>query len=139
MESYTLTPASVQRNEFIGTAAAETDITTHATDVYTLIGLDRERWGILAIELRTGTGGPNSEVGVYAINREENGLLGLSHEKLLALAEERGDLPVTHFQVHGVKAADIAGRVFKRYTVQLRTRSIGDVDLRVTDRGDLLD
>ena len=76
---------------------------------------------------------------MYAINREENGLLGLSHEKLLALAEERGDLPVTHFQVHGVKAADIAGRVFKRYTVQLRTRSIGDVDLRVTDRGDLLD
>lgn len=137
MKPYILTPASVQRNEFIGTAAAEADATKFTPNLYDVLGLDQRLWSIVAIELRTGIAGPREEVAVYAIDREANGLLGLSPEKMLALADERGDLPVTHFQVHGVKANEVAADVFKRYTVQLRARSIDGIDLRVTDRGDL--
>lgn len=137
MEPYILKPARVQYSEYVGTAAAETDFTTHSDDLDDVIGLDTNAWSILAIEFYDGTGVGQSSVTVYAIDREAHDLGPASHERLLDLAETRGDLPVTQFEVHGVRAEEITRRVFKRYRVQLRPAATADIDLRVEAQGDL--
>ncbi|WP_411699031.1 hypothetical protein [Conyzicola sp.] len=129
--------AHVQVDEWVGTAAAENDMTVYSKSVYDVVGLSRADWSILAIEFGDGTASTSSSVDVYAIDRNKHDLLGLSHEKLIALADDRGSLPVTHFKVHGVRAETIIKESFKRYRVQLRARSIANLTLNVEQRDDL--
>lgn len=72
---------------------------------------------------------------MYAIDRVANDLD--SYERLQAIADTEGALPVTHFAVHGIQPEQISQRVFKRYKVQLRSASTADVELRVEARDDL--
>lgn len=137
-DPYILGAAHVQLDQWEGTAAAENDITIYSDNLYAVLGLDREAWSILAIEFQHGTEtGGHGSVDVYAIDRVANGLEGLSHEKLIALGEQRGNLPVTHFAVHQTNANQIIDRVFKRYKVQLISRNVQQFPLQVEQLGDL--
>ena len=127
----------MQLDEWLGTVAAESDITKSSEDLYAVIDLDREVWSILAVDFFDGTSRSGSEVNVYAVNKVENDLLGMSHDKLIALSDESGSIPVTNFKVHGVDAERIIKRVFKRYAVRLRSKSTADRVLHVEKLDDL--
>lgn len=135
MDPYLLEPAHVQLDEYLGTVAAEHDITIHGDDLYEVVGLDRDKWTILGIEFYDGTGPQHGSVDVYAIDREAHDVH--SYDRLREIADGDGALPVTHFAVHGVRPEQISQRVFKRYKVQLRSASTADVELRVEAQGDL--
>lgn len=137
MDPYILKPARVQSSEYLGTAAAEPDFTIHGDDLDDVIGLDADAWSVLAIEFYDGTGPGESSVTVYAIDRKAHNLGPASHQQLFDLAESRGNLPVTQFEVHGVHAEQITTRVFKRYRVQLRSAATADIELSVEALGDL--
>ncbi|PPF25625.1 hypothetical protein C5C34_02120 [Rathayibacter rathayi] len=129
----------MQANEFVGTAAAEKDVHVGSEDLFGVIGLDRDRWSILAIDLNGGTSSTRGrdEVTVDALDRVKHGIY--SHDALLRLAAEReGVLPVTNFLVHGVAADRIVSKVFKRYQVRLLSRSAAGNTLHVEARDDLL-
>ncbi|PPG72006.1 hypothetical protein C5C31_01040 [Rathayibacter rathayi] len=134
----------MQANEFVGTAAAEKDVHVSSEDLFGVIGLDRDRWSILAIDLNGGTSSTRGrdEVTVDALDRVKHGIVkhGIySHDALLRLAAEReGVLPVTNFLVHGVAADRIVSKVFKRYQVRLLSRSAAGNTLHVEARDDLL-
>lgn len=117
---YLLPPAHVQRDQWLGTVAAEEDITTSADDLYDLANLDRARFSILTVELQSGTErGGKSIVKVYAVDRARHNLLDATHETLMAFAQDRGDVPVTQFVVHGLRAELIMQRVMKRFQVRM--------------------
>ncbi|WP_146249244.1 hypothetical protein [Curtobacterium sp. MCLR17_042] len=137
VDPYDLGPAHVQYDQWLGTAAAEDDITVNSDDLYEVVGLDRTKWTIIGIEFFDGTSTRASRVTVQALDRAKHGLQHAQHEELRAFTDSRGHLPVTSFEVHGTQAEDITKRVFKRYMVRLTTASFADAPLRVEELGDL--
>lgn len=135
---YVLPPAHVQRDQWLGTVAAEEDINSSAEDLYELVQLDRSRFSILAVELESGTEkGGKSSVKVYAVDRARHDLLDASHDEMMAFAQNRGDVPVTQFAVHGVRAEQVMQRVMKRFQVRLNYGSWNDTALLVNKLDDL--
>lgn len=135
---YVLTAAHVQRDQWVGTAAAEEDM--HVSEsLHELVDLDRSRFSILTIELNVGTEkGAKSSVKVYAIDRARHSLADASHEELMAFVRERGDAPVTQFEVHGVRAEQIMQRLMKRFQVRLHPHAWQDTPMLVDQLDDLL-
>ncbi|QWS33049.1 hypothetical protein [Curtobacterium aetherium] len=137
IDPYDLGPARVQHDQWLGTAAAEEDITTTSDDLYEVVGLDRAKWTIVGLEFFDGTSARASRVTVQALDRVKHGLLDARYEDLRAFTDSRGHLPVTSFEVHGTQVEEITKRVFKRYMVRLTTASFADTPLRVEKLGDL--
>lgn len=137
VDPYDLGPAHVQHDQWLGTAAAEDDVTSSADGLYAVVGLDRTKWTIIGLEFFDGTSARTSGVRVQALDRVRHGLLDSRYEDLRAFADNRGHLPVTSFEVHGTQAEEITKRVFKRYMVRLTTTSFAETPLRVEELGDL--
>lgn len=136
VDPYDLGPAHVQCDQWLGTAAAENDITV-SSGVYEVVGLDRTSWTIVGLEFFDGTSARGSRLTVQALDRRKHGLLYAKHEELRSFTDSCGHLPVTSFEVHGTQAEEITKRVFKRYTVRLTTASFADKPLRIEELGDL--
>lgn len=136
-DPYDLGPAHVQYDQWLGTAAAEDDITTNADGLYDVVELDRTKWTIVGLEFFDGTAAQGSRVVVQALDRVKHGLIDARYEDLRAFTDSHGHLPVTSFEVHGTQAEEITKRVFKRYMVRLTTASFADTPLRIEELGDL--
>lgn len=137
VDPYNLGPAHVQYDQWLGTAAAEDDITVTSDDLYKVVQLDRTKWMIVGLEFFDGTSARTSRVTVQALDRVKHGLLDARYEDLRAFTDSLGHLPVTSFEVHGTQAEEITKRVFKRYMVRLTTASFADTPLRVEELDDL--
>ena len=137
MEPYDLGPAHVQHGQWLGTAAAEDDVTSSSDGMYEVVELDRTKWTIIGLEFFDGAAARTSRVRVQALDRVRHGLLDSRYEDLRAFADSRGHLPVTSFEVHGTQAEEVTKRVFERYMVRLTTASFAETPLRVEELGHL--
>lgn len=126
-------PASTSYRDWVGTAAAENSIIVGSGDLYELAGLDHERWSILGIDAWANSHGvdPDWTVHVYAFDKTAAEVS--SHDELIALAAERGSVPVTDILLHNVGLDDLI-RCMK--TVHVQFRSPNFLELDVVDRGD---
>ncbi len=120
--------AWVQHGDFGGTVAAdEVAVARGPTDMYTLAGLDRDRWSILAVDMRRWRGGDS--VIVYALDQAKYGVS--DRDGLMALAARLGHLPVVRFRV---KVDDILAFVdssFTRFSARLVHRGVEGYPLTV--------
>ena len=128
--SHILRNATVQYGDFTGTAAADrADAGSLGLDE--VVGIDKDRWWILAVEIYAAERAELTEdcVRVFAVDRHREGIS--SHDELQAYGAEHGTVPVTEFQVYDVSAVEVVRNSFKRLAVQLRSRSLEQLDLTV--------
>lgn len=124
-----LGPASVRWNDYVGTAAADdADALTSTRSLYSLAGLDRERWTILGVDLSILEANP--QVTIYGVDRQA---LELESEgDIEELGRRRGSIPVTAFQLDGeTRVAAFLGDAFKRVAVRLIARGVREERLSV--------
>ncbi|MFH5822429.1 hypothetical protein [Georgenia sp. AZ-5] len=108
--------AAARSSDFSGTAAAdEGDVTAGVTDMYAKAGLDRDRWSILAVDVRRWQG--VDAVAVYAIDHAKYEISGRS--QLMALAAKLGHLPVVRFRVPAENVQDFIDASFERFSMRL--------------------
>lgn len=129
-----LRPAYVQYGDWQGTAAADAHVTIGHKDVYEVVGLDRSRWWIVAVDITSpdvGSGG----FYVYAIDQESYGMTGL--DGVQQYARQHGSVPVTSFLVHDISAASLLAESFTDLHIQLRSTALADVAFDVVELDDL--
>lgn len=128
--AHILSTATVQYGDFTGTAAADrADAGSLGLDK--IVGIDKDQWWILAVEIYAAEPADLTKdcVRVFAVNRHTEGIS--SHDELQAYGAEHGAIPVTEFQVHDVTAVEVVRNSFKRLAVQLRSRSLEQLELNV--------
>ncbi|MBF4617508.1 hypothetical protein ITJ44_05415 [Clavibacter sp. VKM Ac-2873] len=125
--------AEVQYGDFHGTAAADR-ADAGLPGIHKAVGLDSDRWWILAVDIYAAEKGDLEDhcVSVSAVDRSDTGIQ--SDADLRHYASENGSVPVTEFQVHGKSAVEISREAFKRLAVQLRVRDIDLSELDVVDQ-----
>jgi hypothetical protein len=124
-----LGPASTNFNDYLGTVAADdAEAVLHEPSLYELADLDRDRYTILAVDLRvegrtTGT--------VYAIDRVEHPAARPS--EIATRNQNQGDVPVVSFDLSEASAEEFMRRAFSRISVRLVTQPLRDHALVVTE------
>jgi hypothetical protein len=134
--AHILRNATVQYGDFIGSAAADR-ADAGSLGLNEVVGIDAEKWWILAIEIYAAEPADLTEdcVRVFAVDRAREGINTAA--ELQAYGTEHGTIPVTEFQVHDVSAAEIVRNSFKRLAVQLRSRSLEQLELNVVSEDSL--
>ena len=121
-----LGPASTNFNDYLGTVAADdAEAVRYVPSVYELAELDRNRYTILAVDLRVEG---RTTATVYAIDRAE-------HPDALPSAEpghRQGDVPVVSFDLAEASAEEFIRRAFSRISVRLVRQPLRDHTLVVT-------
>lgn len=123
---------SVQYDDYLGTAAADdADAMLGARSLYQMVGLDRDQWLIVSVELARSK--ISERVSVYAIDRYQFPIRGLAE------LEERSDfaygVPVVAFDLPGsVRLNDFVAEAFQRISIRLISQSVTGHSLNVVDR-----
>lgn len=130
-----LTTARVWGDGWSGSAAAAIDESALGTDLHACVGLDPDKWWIVAVDF-LGSDWDYGEVRVYAVDRRAHGVD--DWDGLQLLAEANGTVPVTRFYVRGLAPSVLLADVFRDLHVQLRLRDI-DRELLITDSRELSD
>jgi hypothetical protein len=124
-----LGPASTHFNDYLGTVAADdAEAVLHEQSLYELGDLDRDRFTVLAVDLRVEG---RTTATVYAIDR-------VKHPDAVPseIAEQRqseGDVPVVSFDLPEASAEEFMRHAFSRISVRLVTQSLHDHPLVVTE------
>jgi hypothetical protein len=121
-----LGPASTNFNDYLGTVAADdAQAVLHEPSVYELADLDRDRYTILAVDLRVEG---RTTATVYAIDRAEYPDALRSAER----GQSHGDVPVVSFDLPEASAEEFIRRAFSRISVRLVSQPVQDHALVVT-------
>jgi hypothetical protein len=124
-----LDPASVQYGDWRGTSAADdADPLVESPSLYKVVGIDQGEWMIVGFSLYRGSG-KFSSVTVYAVDRKRWNIG--SYEDWQALADERGAVPTTAFDVRDVDLMEFIDAVFKRFSVRLEARGVAERGHRI--------
>ena len=116
-----LGPATVRWNDYIGSAAADdAEAVRDRPSLYVLAGIDRERWTILAIDLKVFETQPT--VTVYAFDRRAHGIG--SATDLQSLGQRLGELPVTGFAVPDQHVEDFINDAFRSLFIRLISKEV---------------
>jgi hypothetical protein len=124
-----LGPASTNFNDYLGTVAADdAEAVLHEPSLYELADLDRDRYTILAVDLRVEG---RTTATVYAIDR-------VKHPDALASEiatrnQNHGDVPVVPVDLSEASAEEFIRRAFSRISVRLVTQLLHDHALVVTE------
>ncbi len=127
--AHILRKAEVQYGDFTGTAAADKADAGYP-GLTKMVGLDGDRWWILAVEIYAAEPADLTKdcIRVFAFDRRHG---VSSHAELQAYGAEHGTIPVTEFWVNDAPTVELIRSSFKRLAVQLRHRSLGQLDLEV--------
>jgi hypothetical protein len=121
-----LGPASTNFNDYLGTVAADdAEAVIYEPSLYELAELDRDRYTILAVDLRVEG---RTTATVYAIDR-------VQHPDALPSTERgqiEGDVPVVPFHLPEARSEEFIRRAFSRISVRLVTQPVRDHALVVT-------
>jgi hypothetical protein len=124
-----LGPATTNFNDYVGTVAADdAEAVLDRPSLYELARIDRDRYTILAIDLKV-----DGEVTaiIYAIDR-------VAHEislpvEILDLGQRMGEIPVVEFQLPYSTVEGFLRHAFKKISIRLVTRDLRDQILVVTE------
>lgn len=126
-------PASVQYNDYVGTAAADGHGGASLRELADIVGLDLDRYTIVGFEFRRTHLRDGDGLTIFAI--DEEALDGLDLNRYVA---QHGEVPITDFLVHDLAARDVLYRGLKRLEVQLLVEWLPEgVPLRRVSRDDL--
>jgi hypothetical protein len=124
-----LGPASTSFNDYLGTVAADDAAAVmHEPSLYELAEVDRDRYTILAVDLRLEG---RTTATVYAIDRMQHPD-ALSSE-VAVRGQNQGDIPVVPFDLPDASAEEFLRHAFSRISVRLVTQRLHDHALGVTD------
>jgi hypothetical protein len=123
-----LGPASTNFNDYLGTVAADdAEAVMHEPSLYELADLDRDRYTILAVDLRLEG---RTTATVYAIDRVEHPDAVPSE---IARGQGQGDVPVVPFVLPEASAEEFIRHAFSRISVRLVTQPLRDHALLVAE------
>ena len=124
-----LGPASTNFNDYLGTVAADdAEAVMYEPSLYELADLDRDRYTVLAVDLRVEG---RTTATVYAIDRVEHPEALPS--ELVQRGQSQGDVPVVPFNLPEASAEEFIKRAFSRISVRLVTQPLHDHALVVTE------
>ncbi len=124
-----LGPARTNFNDYVGTVAADdASAVVDRPSLYELAQIDRDRYTILAIDLKVD--GPVNAT-VYAIDRIAQGIS--EHAAIAELGESLGEIPVVQFNLPEPNVEEFIRHAFKRISVRLVTGDLRDQVLVVTE------
>jgi hypothetical protein len=124
-----LGPASTHFNDYLGTVAADdAEAVLHEPSLYELADLDRDRYTVLAVDLRVEG---RTTATVYAIDRVKHPDAALS--EIAEPGQSQGDVPVVPFDLPEVNAEELMRHAFSRISVRLVTQPLHDHALVVTE------
>ncbi len=131
-EGSTLGAVSVHYDDYLGSAAADDADAMGATrSLYQMVGLDRDQWLIVSVELARSR--QADRVSVYAIDRLQHGVG--TRDDVEDLAEAIGSLPVVAFDLPStVSVTDFIEEAFQRLTIRLMAHGVGAQSLNVVGR-----
>ena len=113
----------VRWNDYIGTSAADdAPAVRDRPSLYVLAGIDRERWTILAIDVKVFETEP--AVTVYAIDRQAHGIGDTT--SLQEFAQRLGELPVTPFPLAEQHVEDFINDAFRHLSIRLISKEVRD-------------
>ncbi len=123
---------SVRYDDYLGTAAADdADAMLGARSLYQMVGLDREQWLIVSVELARSK--LSERVSVYAIDRYQYPIRGLA--ELAEQADFAYGVPVVAFDLpSSVRLEEFVAEAFQRISVRLISQSVTGQSLNVVDR-----
>jgi hypothetical protein len=124
-----LGPASTNFNDYLGIVAADdAEVVLHEPSIYELADLDRDRYTVLAVDLRVEG---RTTATVYAIDRVEHP--DALPRDIAARGQSQGDVPVVRFELPEASAEEFMKHAFSRISVRLVTQPLHDHALVVTD------
>lgn len=130
--SVALGVVSVRYDDYLGTAAADdADAVLAGRSLYQMVGLDRDQWLIVSVELARSK--HSERISVYAIDRYRHPIGSLAD------LEERSDftygVPVVAFDLPASVQLDaFIAEAFQRISVRLVSHAVAGQTLNVTDR-----
>ena len=123
-----LGPASTNFNDYLGTVAADdAEAVLYEPSLYELADLDRDRYTILAVDLRVEG---RTTATVYAIDRVEHP--DAAPSEIAEAGESQGDVPVVRFDLPEASAEEFMKHAFSRISVRLVTQPLHNRALVVT-------
>jgi hypothetical protein len=129
-EGRALGPARTNFNDYVGTVAADdAEAVLDRPSLYELAQIDRDRYTILAIDLRVD--GPTT-ASIYAIDRVEH-RISLNGTDLVELGQSWGEIPVVQFNLPEPNVEEFIRHAFKRISIRLVAHALGDQVLVVTE------
>lgn len=130
-----LTPASVQYDDYVGTAAADqADALVGTKSLEVLTGLAGTPWTIVGYHVYRSVNSWNFHL--YAANKDELGIN--SHEDFASVERKLGHIPVRDFSLpHGVNPEEVFAALFKRFSITMTHRGLNGLQLAVTEGDDL--
>jgi hypothetical protein len=124
-----LGPASTNFNDYLGTVAADgAEAVLYEPSLYELADLDRDRYTILAVDLRVEG---RTTATVYAIDRIEHP--DAVPSEIAERGQNQGDVPVVPFNLPEASAEEFIRRAFSRISVRLVTQPFHDHALIVNE------
>jgi hypothetical protein len=124
-----LGPASTNFNDYLGTVAADdAEAVLYEPSLYELANLDRDRYTILAVDLRVEG---RTTATVYAVDRAEHPYALPS--EITKRGQGEGDVPVVPFDLPEASAEEFIRHAFSRISVRLVTQPLQDHALIVTE------
>lgn len=114
--------ASVQWNDYVGTAAADdADAVANARSLYQIAALDRDHYTIVGFDIERWDSA--HRVTVYAFDRRQS--TDGTYADLLEVAEDTGELPVTAFHLHdSAQVKAFRREALKRMAIRLTARPL---------------
>jgi hypothetical protein len=126
-----LGPANTNFNDYVGTVAADdAEAVINEPGLYELADLDRDRYTILAVDLRVND---RPTATVYAIDRVKHP--GTLPNEMAELGPDQGQVPVVSFDLSEASAEEFVRHAFSRISVRLVAEHLRDHALVVTEPG----
>jgi len=130
-----LGPAHTRFNDYVGTVAADdAEAVKGQPSLYELADVDRERYTILAVDLRID--GPVNAT-VYAVDRVEHEIT--QHHEIVELGLSQRQIPVVAFDIAEPNVEALIRHAFRRISIRLVTPHLRDLMLVVTESGSIED
>lgn len=123
--------AEVTYPDWIGTAQLDQRAT--AAGVEEVVGLDRDEWMVIGLDI--GGGEHAHHLRVVAVHRDD---VPEGGDVLPRIAEANGgEIPVTEFLIHNVDPYAALRAVTHQFELRLRTRGTRDLPIRVIRQSDV--
>ena len=116
-----------------GTAQLDERMTGRS--LYKVIGLDRDKWFVIGLDI--GGGEPSHDLRVVAVHRD---LVPVGGDVLPRIAASNGgEIPATEFLVRDVNPYEVLQAITHMFELRLKLRACQDIPIRIMSQSDVPD